>query len=52
MFAVIGAVVEFVVVKLGIFPVPLAAKPISVLSLVHVYEITPSLESTCEISMT
>ena len=35
-FAVIGAVVEFVVVKLGIFPTQDAAKPISVLSLVHV----------------
>ena len=36
MFAVIGAVVEFVVVKLEIFPVPNGSKPISVLSLVHV----------------
>ena len=29
----IGPVVEFVAVKLGIFPVPLASKPISVLSI-------------------
>ena len=34
-FAVIGAVLEFVVVKLGIFPVPDVAKPISVLLFVH-----------------
>ena len=39
----IGPVVEFVAVKLGIFPVPDAAKPISVLSLVQVYDIVPEL---------
>ena len=33
---VIGPVVEFVAVKLGIFPLPDAANPISVLSLIHV----------------
>ena len=36
MLAVIGPVVEFVAVKLGIFPLHEAAKPISVLSFVHV----------------
>ena len=34
--AVIGPVVKFVAVKLGIFPLPDAANPISVLSLIHV----------------
>ena len=41
MVAVIGETVEFVAVKLGKLPVPLAAKPMEVLLLVQLYTFVP-----------
>lgn len=41
--AVMGEPVEFVAVNVGIFPVPLAARPIAVLEFVHEYVVPATL---------